>query len=811
GTALPIEIYYTFEGMEVFAGSFNSGSANAITGLASGEYSKVRIVDANGCQDVEEGPFVIGTPTGCNGSETLNCEDGSIIMSMERLRRNAVTMETINLPNTISGEVEVSALTFDEYTNRVNVTQLNEQVKIQFLSNGSVVAETGFTTDIPDQVVRGEIVTDFGTIDLGNVSVDQVKIVHADDPNSGFGSTDGSPNSVQGVEICIVGLLVEDDCCGPDKTNLFTQPTTLTQDGNGHVELLETFSIEGFSEIQLCSRFNSSGNLDQTGDYVDIFYKVDDGSFVKIANQNRDYSPCNEDTDPNRYDTNRTLSGVGNCSFDWNDYPIEELLPVTGDELTIKVVLAINGSERIDMTSLTVCGKGCEIEVDAGDAATVCDGETATFTATVSNFESCIACPNLGSDWTFIGDLDGIGYYEYNNGSKTYTEARNLATSEGGFLPIVTSQEINDFLEDNISSGIWIGFTDEDTEGTFVWEDGSPVSFTNWASGEPNNSGDEDYTELRTNGHWNDIPNNHQRSVVIQVSCPPSNDIEYTWSGPGNFSASTAEITVGTAGTYMVTVEDCNGCTATDAVVLEVDDTEITTTESTNKEICDGESVTFTVQTNATNPPYTDIEFIRFGSMVADPYTAMGGTFLGEFDLPAGSGSITTSDFPNTNPTSNETYFVYACVKPAPADGFCKPFVKYEVRVNDNPDVEVTKVDPDCDETAGTIKFTYTDHNNRGAIEFQLTQGNTVVEAYESNNTPDNSGMYSITGLNPGTYQASARWGNNDCEVDLGQVVIQPVPVVCDVPELCTDGIIIDFDTAPDGTPLVAGSTNFAA
>jgi len=810
GTALPIEIYYTFEGMEVFAGTFNSSGDNEITGLASGEYTNVRIVDANGCQDTEAGPFTIGMPNNCG--ETLMCEDVEVVMSMVRLRKGGTTMETINLTTPVTGLIEVNTLTFDEYANRVNVEQENEQVKIQFLSAGDVIAETGFTTDLPDFVVRGESANDFGTIDVGNVAVDQIKIVHADDSNSGFGMTDGSPNSVQGVEICIVDIPEDDDCCNPPGTSLFTLAATETQDGSGTNTFEETFSIEGVTDIQLCSRFNSSGNLDKTGDYVDIFYKVDGGSFVKLANQNRDYSPCSQDTDPNRYDGTRTLSGVESCSVDWYDYPVQELLNVSGSMLTIKVVLAIDGSERIDMTSLTVCGKACSIKVDAGDDATVCDGETATFTAEVSDFEDCVDCPNLGSDWTLIGELDGTGYYKYNNGKKSYTDARNLATSEGGFLQIVTSQDINDFLKDNIDGDTWIGLTDENVEGTFEWEDGSSVSYTNWNSGEPNNSGNEDYAEIKvSSGKWNDLQNSHTRNVVIQVSCPPSNDLDYTWSGPGGFSATTAEITVNTAGTYTITVEDCNGCTATDEVELEVDDTEITTNESTDKEICDGESVTFTVQTNATNPPYTDIEFIRFGSMVSDPYTAMGGTFLGEFDLPATSGSITTSDFPNTNPTSNEVYYVYACVKPAPADGFCKPFVKYKVVINDNPDVTLSKVDPDCDETTGTIKFTFTDHNNRSSIEFQLEQGGSVVEAYDDNNVGDDTGMYSISGLAPGTYDVSSRWGNDECEIDLGQVMIEPVPVVCDVPELCEEGIIVDFDTAPDGTPLVSGTTDIEA
>ena len=62
-------------------------------------------------------------------------------------------------------------------------------------------------------------------------------------------------------------------------------------------------------------------------------------------------------------------------------------------------------------------------------------------------------------------------------------------------------------------TGCWIGLTDMETNGGFVWSDGAAVDFVSWASGEPNgfnSATTEDqvamifYTAYSWNGHWND-------------------------------------------------------------------------------------------------------------------------------------------------------------------------------------------------------------------------------------------------------------------------------------------------------------------
>jgi len=61
--------------------------------------------------------------------------------------------------------------------------------------------------------------------------------------------------------------------------------------------------------------------------------------------------------------------------------------------------------------------------------------------------------------------------------------------------------------------GVWIGLTDVVKEGTFVWIDDSPMIYSNWAPGEPNNGKDADHTWIYGPdkvyfGYWDDLPEN---------------------------------------------------------------------------------------------------------------------------------------------------------------------------------------------------------------------------------------------------------------------------------------------------------------
>jgi hypothetical protein len=132
-------------------------------------------------------------------------------------------------------------------------------------------------------------------------------------------------------------------------------------------------------------------------------------------------------------------------------------------------------------------------------------------------------CDTLDNDCS--GDIDDGGlcpcdveYY----GSQPYmmcdtalewSPARTVCLTYGYDLVAVGSAAENSWLTSEVAARSWtaghtwwMGLNDVSAEGSFVWSNGEAVVYTNWQSGEPNNSGNEDCTHAYTSGRWNDIP-----------------------------------------------------------------------------------------------------------------------------------------------------------------------------------------------------------------------------------------------------------------------------------------------------------------
>ena len=116
--------------------------------------------------------------------------------------------------------------------------------------------------------------------------------------------------------------------------------------------------------------------------------------------------------------------------------------------------------------------------------------------------------------FTSQNNYNGHSYYR-STGTATWTTARTNCSNMGGHLVTITSSGEQSFLFNLWPSG-WIGLTDEVTEGTWRWVTGETYSYSNWNSGEPNNSGNEDYVQFVSNGKWNDLNNNNNLPYVLE-------------------------------------------------------------------------------------------------------------------------------------------------------------------------------------------------------------------------------------------------------------------------------------------------------
>ncbi|KAL4224113.1 hypothetical protein ACF0H5_017567 [Mactra antiquata] len=126
----------------------------------------------------------------------------------------------------------------------------------------------------------------------------------------------------------------------------------------------------------------------------------------------------------------------------------------------------------------------------------------------LSTTVSATDCPSL---WTVFQD----SCYLFGHQHLSFVEAEHFCRQHNGNLVRIESAIENDFLIDHVNfmkeTSWWIGLTDDDLEGHWVWYGtDTPSTFTGWLPGQPNNyEGKEDCAELWLyNGKWS--WNDHQ-------------------------------------------------------------------------------------------------------------------------------------------------------------------------------------------------------------------------------------------------------------------------------------------------------------
>ena len=113
--------------------------------------------------------------------------------------------------------------------------------------------------------------------------------------------------------------------------------------------------------------------------------------------------------------------------------------------------------------------------------------------------------------------FNGHAYYIFDNGITSWSAAQQYCKSLGGDLAVIESRDENEalyqYMLDSGRTQVFIGFSDRQNEGDWVWVSGANSSFTDWgvnSEGEQEPNADSDYENFceidvrMHDGHWND-------------------------------------------------------------------------------------------------------------------------------------------------------------------------------------------------------------------------------------------------------------------------------------------------------------------
>src|ERR1700704_2157320 len=129
------------------------------------------------------------------------------------------------------------------------------------------------------------------------------------------------------------------------------------------------------------------------------------------------------------------------------------------------------------------------------------------------------------------------GHEYYLLSPNSWTASESEAEDMGGTLAIIKNAGEQKWVFSTFGAyggtqhELWIGLHRKDSDGPFVWVDGSKADYTDWYPTEPNNAGGhEDCAHMRWDpaspGTWNDRPHESFMNAVVEVPAKSSQTIK---------------------------------------------------------------------------------------------------------------------------------------------------------------------------------------------------------------------------------------------------------------------------------------------
>ncbi|XP_019631527.1 PREDICTED: uncharacterized protein LOC109475358 [Branchiostoma belcheri] len=109
---------------------------------------------------------------------------------------------------------------------------------------------------------------------------------------------------------------------------------------------------------------------------------------------------------------------------------------------------------------------------------------------------------------------------------RTYSQAREVCAADGALLAMPKDRDVDNFVRElknavNKISHFWFGLNDGNSEGEWVWEDGTPHDISTdwnlWQPGEPNGNEGENCANYY-GSEWNDAPCSSAYKFICQLN-----------------------------------------------------------------------------------------------------------------------------------------------------------------------------------------------------------------------------------------------------------------------------------------------------
>ena len=180
-------------------------------------------------------------------------------------------------------------------------------------------------------------------------------------------------------------------------------------------------------------------------------------------------------------------------------------------------------SFTITITDVEPATITCPADITQTNDPGIC-GAVVTFADPVV-MDNCPVPPATIAGFTTLGSANGKTYY-LSDAALGGIASFNDAVANGGFAVTVESAAENTFLRDAVTAAgepgpFRIGYSDNASEGTFVWHSGSSSAYTNWLPGQPDNAPvNADFVTIGAGGpaRWRDTRNIFQFRYVMEIA-----------------------------------------------------------------------------------------------------------------------------------------------------------------------------------------------------------------------------------------------------------------------------------------------------